>query len=253
LADTRRLRYGATPAVGGVTAFWDSVTQVATLTRDPLDTSLVAGYNVYRNKPNESTGPEPLNETVITEAAFKDTTLVQGETHLYRVRAVMPNGDPAASSSPVTVTARSAFKKVRTFGTGLTQAWDTVGLAVHGVARNDRSIFSPKIAAWDTLLAAPGSDGLDTGLVLYDEKLEPVAVVPIDRTAVALAVNGGTCYLASWRGRVTIVDRSGERVGLFYPRGGDDPWWSVSDMVVGEDGTIYMLSDDAQMTIFRRE
>jgi uncharacterized protein (TIGR02147 family) len=95
---------------------------------------------------------------------------------------------------------------------------------------------------------------IDMSTVTVTMSEELVGLVPFSQSAEALAIDtGGKVYCASRQGQVTIVDRRGERVGLFYPRDGDNSWWSVSDMVVGDDGTIYLLSYDARIMMFRRE
>jgi len=63
----------------------------------------VTGYNVYRS-PSGSSSYQLINTSVITQAAYTDTTVQVGQTYDYIVESVDASGNLSAPSNMAAVT-----------------------------------------------------------------------------------------------------------------------------------------------------
>ncbi len=89
----------------GVTAQYDSVSGVVTVSWDTLQDSSVAGYLVYRRQ-NLSDTPVTISSGLFLAPPFKDSTATGGsqpETLFYEVRTQDRNGDLSLFSDPAAV------------------------------------------------------------------------------------------------------------------------------------------------------
>ncbi len=93
---------GVTPA--GIQFAYDSLKQSARLFWSKLDTSLIAGFNIYRKShdaPMELSAR--LNRALIKDTLYVDSTGLQNQTYDYRVTALVKNNRAEIKSDEVTV------------------------------------------------------------------------------------------------------------------------------------------------------
>lgn len=79
---------------------------------DGTQPASLAGYNLYRRRPNREAAGEPLNDDPITEAAFNDTTFTYMLDYVYFVRALSQGAAgliESADSEPLAYTPIDTF------------------------------------------------------------------------------------------------------------------------------------------------
>jgi hypothetical protein len=121
LSDTMRLDYLGIPTVAGLAAAWDSLLLKAHISWDRQDTSIIAGYNIYRGVADSTFNDQPINAVMIVTYTFVDTfdcasaRTWQGKRYVYRVKPINKNGDVGAVySNADTIAAESAYKQIKT-------------------------------------------------------------------------------------------------------------------------------------------
>jgi hypothetical protein len=107
--ETLVLRYTGIPVPKGLTASYDTLKQIVTLTWKQADTSLVQGYSVYRTHADSSGQPVQLNAAVVVDTIFSDSTVRQDEAYTYQVSSWGRNGDEGVLSVETRVEVVSGF------------------------------------------------------------------------------------------------------------------------------------------------
>jgi hypothetical protein len=89
------LKYNGIPVIKGVKATLDSQRISVTVSWNRVNNTVVAGYNVYRCNVDSTLGTVPINKTLVKDTFFIDDDLIQrqGQTMMYKVKAVNGNGD----------------------------------------------------------------------------------------------------------------------------------------------------------------
>jgi hypothetical protein len=75
LQDTMQLDYEGIPTVTvtGLNALWDPLKQETNITWNKQDTSIIAGYNIYRGFVDSAFDDQPINPTMIISNRYRDT------------------------------------------------------------------------------------------------------------------------------------------------------------------------------------
>nr|AEI30278.1 hypothetical protein LDC_03682 [uncultured microorganism] len=112
LRDTIRLGYTGIPLVTGLTAAYDTAAGNIRLAWDPVDTSLIDGYILFRFTPNNLYVPEikneiPMKNNHAIDIIYMDQSYDSSEyTYTYKIKAQGKGTDKLSDyfSAPVTVT-----------------------------------------------------------------------------------------------------------------------------------------------------
>lgn len=119
-----RLPFRGVPAVTGVSVVWDSLLFKATISWQPLDTSVVAGYKVFRGVVGNPPPSSPLNAFLVTGNTYVDSTCGPDSGFYYFVAAVNGAGQQGNYSRPDTIRTVGAYKLIKIInGVSLGTSW----------------------------------------------------------------------------------------------------------------------------------
>src|SRR5271157_5179450 len=171
-----RLSFRGVPMVTGVSVVWDSLLLNAAISWKLLDTSLVAGYKVFRGIVGNPPPSSPLNAFLVKGTAYVDSTCGPDSDYYYFIAAVNASGQQGSYSNADTIRTVSSYKLVKiinniSLGSSWTQfavrsaklywpiqnsvgMYDTTGALLNsfndGTAGNSLLLSNPKIYG-DTL------------------------------------------------------------------------------------------------------
>lgn len=110
--DTIELPFTGIPTPRGLTISYDTLRQIVTLIWRKADTTLVNGYNVYRRNVDSNTVLERINPSLVTDTVYVDSTVKQGFTYEYQLKAVDKSANEGLFSVAVQAAIVSAFTLV---------------------------------------------------------------------------------------------------------------------------------------------
>lgn len=119
------LPYKGVPVLKKLTAKWDSVMFKAEISWDPIDSSEILGYQLFRGIVGNSLSLKSINDEIIRNSMFTDTTCSLNVSYYYTVKAVGKNGELSNNfSNTDTVNAFGIWEKSREFNLQTTKRYN---------------------------------------------------------------------------------------------------------------------------------